>query len=132
MKNYEVLAPVGSFKEINIILDEKPDAIYVGMKGLTSRPSRTDFTVEEIKEAVDLCRAKGVQIYVAVNSNVPSESFDDLVDMLLDLDDYGVDAFILADYGLIRVLSKRIRYAEIHASEYGCKENHILCKFIFR
>ena len=42
MKNYEVLAPVGSFKEINIILDEKPDAIYVGMKGLTSRPSRTD------------------------------------------------------------------------------------------
>ena len=116
MKNYEVLAPVGSFKEINIILDEKPDAIYVGMKGLTSRPSRTDFTVEEIKEAVDLCRAKGVQIYVAVNSNVPSESFDDLVDMLLDLDDYGVDAFILADYGLIRVLSKRIRYAEIHAS----------------
>lgn len=62
MKNYEVLAPVGSFKEINIILDEKPDAIYVGMKGLTSRPSRTDFTVEEIKEAVDLCRAKGVQI----------------------------------------------------------------------
>lgn len=116
MKNYEVLAPVGSFKEINIILDEKPDAIYVGMKGLTSRPSRTDFTVEEIKEAVDLCRAKDVQIYVAVNSNVPSESFDDLVDMLLDLDDYGVDAFILADYGLIRVLSKRIRYAEIHAS----------------
>ena len=116
MKNYEVLAPVGSFKEINIILDEKPDAIYVGMKGLTSRPSRTDFTVEEIKEAVDLCRAKGVQIYVAVNSNVPSESFDDLVDMLLNLDDYGVDAFILADYGLIRALSKRIRYAEIHAS----------------
>ncbi len=116
MKNYEVLAPVGNFKEINIILYEKPDAIYVGMKGLTSRPSRTDFTVGEIKEAVDLCRAKGVKIYVAVNSNVPSESFDDLVDMLINLEDYGVDAFILADYGLIGALSKRIRNAEIHAS----------------
>ena len=48
MSEYEILAPVGSFKELNIILREKPDAIYVGMKGVTSRPSRTDFSEEEI------------------------------------------------------------------------------------
>lgn len=31
---YEVLAPVGSFNELGVILNEKPDAVYVGMKGL--------------------------------------------------------------------------------------------------
>lgn len=116
MKNYEVLAPVGRFDEIRTILAEKPDAVYVGMKGLTSRPSRTDFTVEEIKDAIDLCHEKGVQIYVAVNTNIQGNLFDDLVALLLDLDDYGADAFILADYGLIRALSKKLKYAEIHAS----------------
>ena len=49
MSMYEVLAPVGNFSEIDVILNEKPDAIYVGMKGFTSRPARTDFSPEEIE-----------------------------------------------------------------------------------
>ena len=53
MSMYEVLAPVGSFNELGIILNEKPDAVYVGMKGFTSRPARTDFSAEEIKLAID-------------------------------------------------------------------------------
>lgn len=116
MENYEVLAPVGRLDEICVVLDEKPDAIYVGMKGHTSRPSRTDFTADEIKTAADICHARGVQIYVAVNTNIPSESFADQVAVLMDLDDYGIDAFILADFGLIRALSQKLKHAEIHAS----------------
>lgn len=63
MSMYEVLAPVGNFSEIDVILNEKPDAIYVGMKGFTSRPARTDFSPEEIKLAIDICHAKNIRIY---------------------------------------------------------------------
>ena len=116
MGSYEVLAPVGCFKELEIILHEKPDAVYVGMKGLTSRPSRTDFSMEEIKQAADICHKQNVLIYVAVNSNVKESDFAGLIDAVMEMDRYGVDSFILADYGLIHALSGKLEHAEIHAS----------------
>lgn len=116
MDRYEVLAPVGNFQELNVILDEKPDAVYVGMKGLSSRPSRTDFTIDEIKQAVKNCHERQIRLYVAVNSNVKNSDFDHLVDSILELDQWGVDSFILADYGLIYTLSGKLQHAQMHAS----------------
>lgn len=113
---YEVLAPVGSFSEIDIILNENPDAIYVGMKGFTSRPARTDFSAEEIKLAIDICHANNTRIYVAVNSNIQNESFNSQLNLIQELDAAGVDAFIIADFGMISALSGKIKTAEIHAS----------------
>lgn len=116
MGKYEVLAPVGNYDELSIILNENPDAIYVGMKGFTSRPARTDFTIEEIKKATDICHSNGVRIYVAINSNIPNCSFDQQISSIIDLDKYGIDAFIIADYGLISALFGKLENSEIHAS----------------
>ena len=116
MGGYEVLAPVGRFNELDIILSEEPDAVYVGFKGLTSRPSRTDFTVGEIEKAVELCHARGVNIYVAINSGVRSDEFDNLIENIRRLDEAGADGFIVADYGLISVLSGMGLKGQIHAS----------------
>lgn len=116
MQKYEVLAPVGNFRETDIILSEAPDAIYVGMKGVTSRPARTDFSEEEIKLAIKLCHAKDIRLYVAVNSNIPNDSFESQLKSIMELDEAGVDAFIISDYGLISVLAGKLKKAEIHAS----------------
>ena len=113
---YEVLAPVGNYKEIDVILQENPDAIYVGMKGFTSRPARTDFTVDEIKLAIGLCHSRNIKIYVAINSNISNDSLYKQIKAILELDEDGVDAFIIADYGLISMLSGKLKNAEIHAS----------------
>lgn len=114
--SYEVLAPVGKYEELSIILDEEPDAIYVGMKGLTSRPSRTDFSVEEIIETADICHEKHIKIYVAINSNVQESEVSGLLDNIQYLDNKKIDGFILADYGIINLLSGKLKNAEIHAS----------------
>lgn len=116
MHNYEVLGPVGNYNEIDIILNEEPDAIYVGMKGVTSRPARTDFSADEIKSAVKLCHERNIRIYVAVNSNIQNEAFDSQLQTILELDGAGVDAFIVADYGLICALAGKLTRAELHAS----------------
>lgn len=116
MVKYEVLAPVGNYKEIDAILQENPDAIYVGMKGVTSRPARTDFTVDEIKLAIGLCHSRNIKIYVAINSNISNDSLYKQIKAILELDEDGVDAFIIADYGLISMLSGKLKNAEIHAS----------------
>ena len=116
LEKYEVLAPVGRYKEIDIILREEPNAIYVGMKGVTSRPARTDFSADEIKAATRLCHAKDIRIYVAVNSNIPDTSFERQIQSILELDAAGVDAFIIADFGLISALAGKLKFAELHAS----------------
>lgn len=116
MSSYEVLAPVGNYKELNIVLDEAPDAIYVGMMGLTSRPSRTDFSQQEIEDAIKICHDRDVRIYVAINSGVRESEIHQLIEVMKSLDMAGVDGFIIADYGLIYATSGMFVNAEIHAS----------------
>lgn len=116
MSEYEILAPVGSFNELNIILGEKPDAIYVGMKGVTSRPSRTDFSEEEIIEATKICHVKNIKLYVAINSTIYQHEMTGLLKSIERLDNVGVDSFIIADFGVIAEVSKTLKNAEIHAS----------------
>lgn len=116
MSEYEILAPVGAFRELNIILKEKPDAIYVGMKGVTSRPSRTDFSEDEIIEATKICHEKNIKIYVAINSVIHQHEMAELLKSIERLDNEGVDSFIIADFGVIAEVSKTLKNAEIHAS----------------
>lgn len=116
MRKYEVLAPVGCFNELDIVLNEKPDAIYVGLLGLTSRPARTDFTVEQIEKAITKCHYAGIKIYIAINSGVRDEEIDGLIGILKRLDDARADGFIMADYGLIYAVKGLFTYAELHAS----------------
>lgn len=113
---YEVLAPVGKFAELSIVLAENPDAIYVGMKGLTSRPSRTDFSIDEIEEAIGVCHQKNIKIYVAINSNIQEHEVDELLKNIRYLDEQKIDGLILADYGIISLLAGSLQNAEIHAS----------------
>lgn len=116
MRKYEVLAPVGCFDELDIVLNEKPDAIYVGLMGLTSRPARTDFTIDQIEKAITKCHCIGVKIYVAINSGVREEDIDELIGILKKLDDARADGFIMADYGLIYATKGMFTHAELHAS----------------
>lgn len=116
MSEYEVLAPVGNYEELNIVLAEKPDAIYVGMMGLTSRPARTDFTPQQIEEATKICHANDVKLYVAINSGVREKEFTQLIETMKQLDEALVDGFIIADFGLITAVSGLFKNAEIHAS----------------
>ncbi len=115
-EQYEVLAPVGRFDELNIVLAEQPDAIYIGLKGLTSRPSRTDFSVEEIGEATKVCHERNIKVYIAINSNVKEHEVETLLENIFYLDAIGVDGLILGDYGIISCVAGKLKNAEIHAS----------------
>ena len=114
--NYEVLAPIGNYEEIDLVLNEKPDAVYIGLKGKTSRPSVSDFSMEQLKKAIIKCHEKNIKIYVAINSNISQDAMDELLKNIYELDRDGVDAFILADFGLIKTVSHKLKNAKIHAS----------------
>ncbi len=113
---YEILAPAGDIDNLKKILEAGPDAVYVGLKAFSSRPQYADMSMEDIRQAVELCHERNVRLYVAVNANVFESQMDSLKEQILQMDEWNVDAVILSEFGLIEYLHDRLKHMKIHAS----------------
>lgn len=113
---YEVLAPAGCIEDVRLMINEKADAIYVGLQGFSSRPQKADFSLQDIEEAVVLCHKAYVKLYVAINANVAQVDMERLKNEIIVLDKYQVDAVILSEFGLIDNLQGKLKHAKVHAS----------------
>lgn len=113
---YEILAPAGDIVNLKKILEADPDAVYVGLKAFSSRPQYADMELDEIREAVKLCHAKGVPLYVAVNANAHESKVNELISSIIEMDKFGADAVILSEFGLIEELYGKLTKMKIHSS----------------
>ncbi|MCI6354656.1 U32 family peptidase [Eubacterium coprostanoligenes] len=92
------------------------NAVYLGTKGINARRGATNFTFEELKQAVEYCHARDVKIYLALNiliSDSERELAYKTVEAGLSL---GVDAFIIQDLGLAKIIHSHFPTARMHAS----------------
>ena len=115
-EDYEVLAPAGNISDLMLMIQEKADAIYVGLQGFSSRPQSSDFSLDMIREAVAACHKNNIKLYVAINANVPQSEIKRLISTIFILDSYKVDAVILSEFGLISEFKGKLNHAKIHAS----------------
>lgn len=115
-KEFELLAPAGSLEGVEPLILAGADAIYVGYDGFSSRPQNADFSMEDIKAALLLCRKHQVKLHIALNGCLPDSRIKELEDTIISLDEAGVDAIILADWGAIAYAVSHVKHAEIHAS----------------
>lgn len=112
----EILAPAGRLSDIEPLIEAGADAIYVGLFGFSSRPKSSDFHIDEIQDALKLTQAYGKKLYVATNAAIEDEMVNPLYAAITRLDEIGVDALIIADYGILWQASKIVRHAELHLS----------------
>lgn len=113
---YEVLAPAGNLESLKEMLRAGADAVYVGLKDFSARPSHADFPAEELQEAIRCCHKEGVRLYIAANAHVGQGQMDRFLGQLLDLDAAGADALILSDPGVTHALAGHLQNAALHAS----------------
>ena len=97
----EVLAPAGDFEKLRFAVAYGADAVYLAGKAYGMRTASGNFTPEEMAEAVAYCHARGVKVYVTVNTLPRDEEMALLPAYLSQLDEMGVDALILADLGVL-------------------------------
>lgn len=116
MKSYEILAPAGNMEDVELMIREGADAIYVGLEGYSSRPNSADFTLEQIREAVIFCHEYKVLLYVAINANVGQDQMAILIQQIFELDQMGVDAVIFSEFALVQFFSGKLSHASMHAS----------------
>ena len=112
----ELLAPAGSWDALRAAVENGADAVYLGGKSYSARASAANFSPEELQEALDYCHVRGVKVYVTVNTLLREDELESAVSYLADLYQWGVDAVIVQDLGLIRRAREEVPQLELHAS----------------
>jgi putative protease len=92
------------------------DAIYVGVPFFNARGRTTDFSLEELREMIELCHLYGVRVNLAFNVVIFQNEFPKVIELLKDILPMGPDAFIVQDLGLAKLIRSMAPDQRIHAS----------------
>ncbi len=113
----ELLAPAGDWSCARAAIENGADAIYFGLDcGFNARHRAMNFGISDLPEITKLLRGRGVRGYVTLNTLVfPSEMLS-LVDVIEQVASAGVDAVLVQDFGLARLVREICPDLEIHAS----------------
>ena len=102
MRRLKVLAPAGNFACLRAAIQGGADSVFLGVGELNMRASsNTNFTVETLPEAVDICHKAGVKLYLTVNTIVYNEELEAVRETLVLAKRVGVDAIIASDQAVI-------------------------------
>lgn len=112
----ELLAPAGSMDALRAAIANGANAVYLGGKQFSARAFADNFTIEEINQAVELAHFHGVRVYVAVNTLVADKELMAMLFYAAELYRAGVDAVIVQDLGLVRLLHYALPDLPLHAS----------------
>ncbi|SES74775.1 putative protease [Methanococcoides vulcani] len=115
-KRPELLAPAGNWESFIAAVENGADAVYLGAKTLGARAYAGNFTLEEIREAIDHAHLRGVRVFVTVNTLVKDSEIEKAAEILCSLSEYGADAVIVQDIGLLSLARKIVPELPIHAS----------------
>ena len=112
----ELLAPAGDFECLLASVDAGADAIYVGGRSYSARAYAKNFDIDELRLAVEYCHLHGVKLYVTLNTLLYDRELSGALAFARELYKIGVDALIVADLGLVRMLRECLPELELHAS----------------
>ncbi|MDT8389450.1 MAG: U32 family peptidase [Lentisphaeria bacterium] len=114
----ELLAPAGRMDVFRAVLEAGADAVYIAGKQFNMRRHRKDFnfTDEDLTAATREARAAGRKLYVTVNSLVGQREIPALRDYLRRLADIGVDAVIVQDLAVVRLIHDENLCLPLHSS----------------
>ena len=128
----ELLAPAGSPEVLTIAVNAGADAVYIAGQNYGARAYAKNFTMEEIKKAVNYAHMNGAKIHVTVNTLINNFEIVDVLNYLFELYRIGVDAVIVQDFGLIWLLKTFIPDLEVHASTQMGINNYSSIKWAYK
>lgn len=119
-RNHEVelLAPAGNREALEAVVEAGADAVYLGGKKHNMRMFRADlnFDAQGLAEAVAYTHARGVRLFVTVNNLYLDSELPGVLEHVRLLETLGVDALIVQDLGLARLLRREGVSLPLHAS----------------
>ena len=69
LRDFEIMAPVGSRESLFAAIQAGADSIYFGIENLNMRArSASTFTINDLREIASICEENGVKSYLTVNT----------------------------------------------------------------
>ena len=125
----ELLSPAGDLEKLKFAFLYGADACYIGGKDFSLRANANNFSLDEIKEAVNIAHKLNKKIYVTVNIVFHNEDINNLEEYLINLDKIGVDAIIVSDILVMKLWKKNNLNIELHISTQASSLNYETVKF---
>jgi putative protease len=112
----ELLAPAGSLDAARAALANGADAIYLGADRFNARDEGAHLSLDDLAESCRLARERGKRVYLTLNTLVKPGELADALLLLGECIDRGVDAAIVQDVGLVRLIQRVFPGFELHGS----------------
>lgn len=128
MKQLELLAPAGDLERLHMAIAYGADAVYLAGESFGMRAFAGNFDGDELKQAVSICRQKGVKVHVTCNTMPRNEEVAKLPQWLAMMEELGVDAVILADVGVLALAKEYAPHVKVHISTQASVVNYQAAK----
>lgn len=112
----ELLAPAGSMESLTAAVRCGADAVYAGGKLFSARANASNFSDEELAEAVRYCHLHGVKLYRAMNTVVFAEEVGTFLSEAKKSAEMGADGLIVQDLGMAKLLRECLPDMKLNAS----------------
>jgi U32 family peptidase len=112
----ELLAPAGDWECAKAAVENGADAIYFGLERFNARMRARNFTEGDLPKLMEFLHRRGVKGYVTFNTLVFANEMADAEQFLRAIIAAGVDAAIVQDIGICRLIRRLSPDFPIHAS----------------
>ena len=115
-KTVEILAPCGSLESFNAAVNAGADACYLAGTRFGARAYAKNFDTSELCRVIDKAHLKGVKVYMTVNTLFKNAEIRALIGYLNPFYEFGLDAVIIQDMGVFKLVRETFPDLPVHAS----------------
>lgn len=116
MTRPELLAPAGDLEKLETALNYGADAVYAGGEHFSLRAQAGNFSLDGLRTALDLTHRLGKRFYLTLNAFARPGDFPALTAYLEELRPLGIDAYIVADPGVLALVRRIDPTRPLHLS----------------
>lgn len=112
----EILAPCGEFNSVIYAINAGADAVYLGGEMFSARAYASNLSNDQIIEAIKYAHLHNAKVYLTLNTLIKNKEIEQAINMIRPLYENGLDAIIIQDFGLLKIISDIFPSLDIHAS----------------
>lgn len=116
LRKPEILAPAGDAEALRAAVRAGADAVYFGLTGFNARARATNFDANELGATMRYLHERGVRGYVTLNTLVFDSELDAVERAIRTCAEAGVDAVIVQDLAVAKLVRAIAPTLPIHAS----------------
>ena len=100
-KKIELLAPAADFECLKAAVSAGATSVYLGVGKLNARQYATNFSIDDLRDALFYAHLRNVKIFVALNILFEDSQLNEVYELIDELYILGVDGLIIQDFGVL-------------------------------